>query len=154
MILFILRHAHAVDTEEDPVRPLSARGRDQIETLAAFLKQNNAFTAREVWHSPLARSAETAELLVKKLKLKAKLVEVDGLQSEDDPQLVAKQLAIRTRPLALVGHEPQLSALVSLLVTGTTEPSRFIVKKCSLIALERIEGLWFVRWQISPEILP
>jgi len=153
MNLYILRHAHAVDAAEDPERPLSPRGRSQVRALAVFLKRNNALVTREIWHSPLPRSGETAELLIKKLGIKAKLVETDGLQPEDDPQLLAQRLKARQQPLAIVGHDPQLSALVSLLVTGATEPSRFILKKCTIIALERTEGVWTVRWQLSPELL-
>jgi len=153
MNLYILRHAHAVDAAEDPERPLSARGRKQVRELAAFLKRSDAVVTRENWHSPLARSGETAALLIKKLGLKAKLVEVDGLQPEDDPQLLAQRLKARQQPLAIVGHDPQLSALVSLLVTGATEPARFILKKCTIIALERTKGVWTVRWQVSPELL-
>ena len=153
MNLYILRHAHAVDAADDPERPLSARGREQVRMLAAFLKRSEALATREIWHSPLVRSGETAALLIKKLGLKAKLVEVDGLQPEDDPLLLAQRLKTRQQPLAIVGHDPQLSALVSLLVTGATEPSRFILKKCTIIALERTEGVWTVRWQLSPELL-
>jgi phosphohistidine phosphatase len=154
MKLYILRHAHAVDAADDPERPLSKRGRNQVRTLAAFLKRSDALVTREVWHSPLARSRETAELLIKKLGVKAKLVETDGLHPENDPQRLAQRLETGNRPLAIVGHDPQLSALVSLLVTGATEPSRFILKKCTIVALERAEGVWTVRWQVSPEFLP
>ena len=154
MILYVIRHAHAVDATIDQNRPLSVRGRAQVETLAAFLKLNGALASREIWHSPLARSFETAELLDNKLGLEAELGEVDGLEPEDDLQIIAGRLKSRRQPLAIVGHNPHLSALVSLLVTGTAEPSRFILKKCSVVALKRTEGIWAVRWHVSPEILP
>ena len=153
MNLYLLRHAHAVDAADDPERPLSARGREQVRTLAAFLKRSDALVTREIWHSPLARSGETAELLIKKLGIKAKLVEIDGLQPEDDPLLLAQRLKARQQSLAIVGHNPQLNPLVSLLVSGATEPSRFILRKCAIVALERTDGVWTVRWQISPELL-
>ena len=40
MHVFLVRHAHAVDAVEDPERPLSKRGRDQVRALAKFLRQN------------------------------------------------------------------------------------------------------------------
>jgi len=153
MNLFIIRHAHAVEADDDPKRPLSNRGRKQVGKLAAFLKPSGALATREVWHSPLARSLETAELLIKKLELQAKLAEVEGLEGDDDPAAIATELKIRSQPLAIVGHDPQLSALTSLLVTGAAEPPRFLLKKCAAVALERIEGIWVVRWHVSPEIL-
>jgi len=52
-----------------------------------------------------------------------------------------------------VGHEPHLSGLASLLVTGKAEPSRFLLKKCAMLRLDREGGGWTVRWQVSPEVL-
>ena len=106
-----------------------------------------------MWHSSLARSRGTAELLVKGLGLRAKLVEVAGIEGEDDPAIIAKQLKGRRQPLAMVGHQPHLGALLSLLVAGETEPPRFVLKKCAAVALDREDGVWAVRWQVSPEIV-
>jgi len=154
MSLFIIRHAHAVDVEEEPTRPLSKRGRKQVRQMAAFLKKTDALRVDEIWHSPLARSVETAKLLAKRLGLRAKLVEVDGLKGEDDPSVVAGRLKSCRLPLAIVGHEPHLSAFLSLLVAGAPEPRKFLLKKCAVVALEYDDGQWAVRWQIAPELLP
>lgn len=153
MSLYIIRHAHAVEAEEDPARPLSKRGRKQVRALAKFLRKTESLQTPEIWHSPLARSRETAALLVKYLGVDVNLVEVDHLEGEDDPSVMAGRLRTRREPLAVVGHEPHLSALLSLLVAGTAQPPRFMLKKCAAVALERIEGIWAVRWQVSPEIL-
>lgn len=153
MQLFIIRHAHAVDSAEDPERPLSKRGRDQVRTLAKFLRESDALSVDEFWHSPLARSRETAELLKKQLESRAKQVEVAGLDGADDPAVIATQLKKPRGRLAIIGHEPHLSALASLLVVGMAEPSRFILKKSAVLALEQTDGVWAVRWQVSPELL-
>lgn len=152
MQLYLVRHAHAFAADANPVRPLSPRGRAQVRALAAFLKPTRAFACAEVWHSPLARSRETAALLVQQLRLRAKLVQVDGLEGDDDPAPIAARLQRRRAPLALVGHEPHLSALASLLVAGAAQPPRFILKKCAALALNRDAGQWLVRWQVSPEL--
>lgn len=153
MSLFIIRHAHALDAEEDPERPLSKRGHKQIRALAKFLRRSGALQTAEVWHSPLARSRETAELLVQHLELKARLLQVDGLEGDDDPAVIADRLKRRRPPLAIVGHEPHLSALLSLLVAGAARPSRFVLKKAAAVALENQDGNWGVRWQVAPEII-
>ena len=153
MSLFIIRHAHAVTTEEDPERPLSSRGRKQVRALARFLGKRELFDAHEIWHSPLARSRETAEALLKHLGLRAKLREVDGLEGDDDPKVIAGRLKRRREPLALVGHEPHLGRLLSLLIAGEAEPPRFVLKKCAVVALDLEDGVWAVRWQLSPEIV-
>lgn len=152
-MLYVIRHAHAVTAAEDPGRPLSKRGRRQARRIASFLKQSDAIAAGEVWHSPLARSIQTATLLRDRLGLEARLVEVKGLEGEDDPTIIAGRLKSRRQPVAIVGHEPHLSALLSLLVAGAPEPRKFILKKCAVVALEHADGQWAVRWQVSPEIV-
>lgn len=153
-MLYLIRHAHAVDAAEDSVRPLSKRGRAQIRVVTIFLTASGSLDAGEFWHSPLARSRQTAAQLVKRLDLDARLLEVSGLQGEDDPAIIARRLESRKLPLAIVGHEPHLSALASLLVSGAADPPRFVLKKCAVLALERLEDHWMVRWQVAPEILP
>jgi hypothetical protein len=47
----------------DPVRPLSPKGREQVARVCAALSGPGFQARRRSWHSPLARSRETAELL-------------------------------------------------------------------------------------------
>jgi len=153
MHVYLVRHAHALDGADDTARPLSVKGRAQVKRLASFLRKSGAFAPEEIWHSGLLRANETAELLVQRLKLDAPLREVSGLVPGDDPAVIARRLARTEHAVALVGHEPHLRALASLLVTGGAEPAVFELKKCSVLALDRAAGRWFVRWQVSPELL-
>ena len=152
-MLYLVRHAHALDAEVDPARPLSERGRKQVATLARFLQISGAFRPEEIWHSPLARARESAQLLALQLKLPAPLREMPDLQPEDDPAATARRLKVVRRPVAIFGHEPHLSGLASLLVAGAMEPTAFVFKKCTVLMLESYDGRWKVRWQISPELL-
>ena len=155
-MLYIIRHADAVSDENDDVRPLSATGRAQVRRLAAFLKAGEQMQPEEIWHSPLTRARQTAALLAKEMELRSPLREVPGLRPEDDPRLIAARLK-KPQAIALVGHEPHLSGLASLLVAGSSEPAVFLMRKCAVIALERIRGgeagCWAVRWQVAPELL-
>jgi phosphohistidine phosphatase len=67
--------------------------------------------------------------------------------------VIAAKLADLTKPLALVGHEPHLSALGSLLVTGGTDPVVIAMKKGAVLALEWGGRRWVVRWHIEPGML-
>ena len=155
MQVFVIRHAHAVTAAEDAERPLSKRGREQVRRLARLLRKTRALPLTEVWHSPLLRSKETAALLIDELCAKAKLIQVDGIEGNDDPNVVAGRLKTRRSPVAIVGHEPHLSALVSLLVAGKTAPRKVVIKKSAVLALERsAENGWAVIWHISPAIVP
>ena len=153
MHIYLIRHAHAEDGGDDAARPLSAKGRKQIRQIGRLLRETRAIEAAEFWHSPLVRSRDTAELLVQQLKSKTPLREVSGLKHGDDPAIIARTLGDVRRPVAVVGHDPHLSALASLLVVGTGEPARFRLKKCAVLRLDRATGGWVVRWQISPELV-
>lgn len=135
------------------MRPLSKRGRRQIRALAKFLGATGALHPAEIWHSPLVRSRQTAELLAGRLGLKAPLLKVAGLLPDDKPRSVAQRLKPLRHGVAIVGHEPHLSALAALLVTGVAAPGIFVFKKCAVLALERGAARWAVRWQVSPEVL-
>lgn len=159
-----MRHAHAVPAEEAIERPLSDRGRAAMEQIAAFFVHNAALSPAQVWHSPLVRARETADLLVHGLRLDCARVETTGLLPDDDPSLMAERLAVypSDHDLLLVGHEPHLSGLATLLVRGKARPVAFNLRKGALISLSpgdgvhKLNGLprWRVRWHFSPEFLP
>jgi len=157
MRLFLIRHAHAVAADEDAERPLSKKGREQVKRLAKFLEDSKAFQPEEIWHSPLLRSRQTAKLLAKKLEFSAPLIEVEGLEPEDDARATAVRLKNLRRDIAIVGHEPHLSALAAELFAKKAATSAFVLRKSSVLALERDRGgrgaRWLVRWQVSPELL-
>jgi phosphohistidine phosphatase len=163
MPLYLARHADAVSEQENQLRPLSDRGRAQVRALAAFLRGNGQFTPAYVWHSPLPRARETAELLLIGLASETALVETPGLLPEDDPQEIATRLNTIASAInvAIVGHEPHLSALATLLIRGKPAAGIFDFKKGAMLALERAgnahkktgQPLWRARWHITPELL-
>lgn len=152
MKIYLIRHAHAIDGEDDAARPLSKQGRKQIKAMASWLRKHELLEAREFWHSPLVRAHDTATRLVKKLRSPAKLREVAGLKPEDNPEKAGRLLRKVTRSVAVVGHEPHLSALASLLVAGRAEPPCFAVQKCAVLAFERQGARWQLLWQVDPEL--
>jgi phosphohistidine phosphatase len=124
-----------------------------VRALGRFLRSSGAFLPEEIWHSPLVRSHETAALLARQLRLDVPLLLQPGLEPEDKPEMVARRLRSATRSVAIVGHEPHLSALASLLVRGRAAPPAFVIKKCTALTLEGTGRFWMVRWQVSPELL-
>ena len=156
-VIYLVRHAHAVTEEENPLRPLSAQGVDECRRLAAFFQSNRAFTPAEIWHSPLARARETAERLRPVVPLAA-LRETLALRPEDKPEKMAARIATLapTLMLAIVGHEPHLSALATLLVSGRSGlATAFVFEKGAVLALSSVDGAtWAVRWHVAPSLLP
>ena len=146
-MIYLVRHAHAVTAEEDPERPLSAKGRAQLDEVCRVLREEGGFSPAQFWHSPLLRSRETAEFLARGLGLSAPLVLRPGLEPEDDPAAVAGILDKEERDIAVVGHEPHLGTLAALMIAGPDRaPSPLPFAKAGVLALSRKGGRWRPRW--------
>jgi phosphohistidine phosphatase len=146
-MIYLMRHADAVSDEENPVRPLSAKGREQVAKVCGILRKGPGFKPREIWHSPLARSLETAELLAQGLRLSAPVVLKPGLGPDDDPSKIAAVLEKETADMALVGHEPHLGVLASLMVHGPNRaPMFFHFPKAGVLALSKDGPRWKADW--------
>jgi phosphohistidine phosphatase len=106
------------------------------------------------------RSRETAELLCAALAPHTTWREVAGLLPEDAPDALAARLSALApaTTLAVVGHEPQLSALATWLVCGRAEPIAFEFKKAAVLTLAcettPALGAFFACWHLPPELLP
>ncbi len=153
-----MRHAHAVAEEEHPARPLSDRGRKDARAMAGFFHRGGGIDVERVWHSPLARARETAEIFCDALDLEANRREIDGLLPSDDARGVARRLSGFGYPLLIVGHEPHLGRLASMLVCGSVDVELVDFKKAGILCLERAATksqaiLWRVRWYVTPSLL-
>jgi phosphohistidine phosphatase len=142
MELYLLRHGLAVERgtrgfEDDAARPLTPRGRRQLRKISAAMKK----AEREfdlILSSPLVRARQTAEIVAAGLKLKKRLKFSNALAPGGTAMILLRQLQ-RLKPapekVLLVGHEPELSRLISLLVTGGLE-LQLDFKKAGLCKLE------------------
>ncbi len=152
-MLYLIRHAHAVTAAEDPARPLSRSGRKQVKVLGRYLRRLGIEQPEAIWHSSLVRSAETAERLKRHWDLAVPLTLMVGLEPDDDLWRVVRRLRDLDQTVALVGHEPHLSALASRLLAGRAAPVCFIFEKSAVLALEGGPTRWRVRWHLSPEVI-
>jgi len=146
-MIYLIRHADAVSADEDPERPLSEKGRGQVAEVCRILRREPGFEPAEIWHSPLVRSRETAQLLAQGLGLSAPLVLRAGLEPEDDPGKIAAVLAAQDRDIALVGHERHLGALAALMAEGPGRAGLVIpFRKAGVMALSRKGRRWRSEW--------
>ncbi len=145
----LIRHADAGAHASDALRTLSARGRDQVDRLSGRLAGEPRFQPAEIWHSPLVRARQTAVALAAGLAFRGALRERPGLEPEDDPGAAATWLAAEARPIAVVGHEPHLAALVALLVSGEAPTGRFGFAKAGALALWREAAGWRSEWLVE-----
>lgn len=125
--VFLVRHADAVAETlalGDPHRHLTARGRQQARDLGDRLRWHDCVPTH-IWASPLVRAVQTAELLAVALESKQAIESQPALAPLENPRDVANALAALPADaiVVVVGHEPGLSALGSLLVRAREFPS-------------------------------
>lgn len=138
MILYIMRHAEAVEESEtlqDEWRYLTEKGRAASEKISAAVAKIGP-KARTTITSPLTRAVQTAEIAAAKACRK-NVVVASGLLAPgaDIDELVShlKEYKDAARVM-LVGHEPLLGSLVATLLGRKDE--EIALKKSSCVALE------------------
>jgi phosphohistidine phosphatase len=140
MILYILRHGIAEDEApkgDDRARPLTSRGRAKMRAGAEGM---HALRLRfdVILTSPLVRAVETSAIVAEVFGGKPVPQELPALAAGIPPAETVHAL----RPFArhdyvvIVGHEPGLSGLASLLLTGSLTAASIDLKKGGMIALE------------------
>ena len=137
MHLLIIRHAVAEEREAwaatgepDERRPLTPDGRKKMRRAARGLRQL-APSISLLGASPLTRAAQTADIIAD-VWGDLQPVTIGALTPERAPSDFLSWLrdaAPGHDVIAVVGHEPHLSGLVSWLLTGRADPSLVELRK-------------------------
>jgi phosphohistidine phosphatase len=139
MKLYVMRHGPAEDaaaTGRDADRVLTPAGRDRVRSVAHALADADEAPAF-ILSSPLVRALQTAEIVA----ATTKLADRDGTvelrrelaPGENAVELVRLLFAQKKKRVMLVGHEPDLSALVTALVG---EPVPVAMEKAMVVGLQ------------------
>jgi phosphohistidine phosphatase len=153
MELFLIRHAIAVPaTAEmpDAARPLTPEGSAKLERVIGGLDRLGIRFDR-LYHSPWTRAVQTADALVALLR-GSSAVEL-GLARAPDAALIGR---LEGERVAAVGHEPWMSQLLSMLVTGSADHGeRLPLRKAGLAWLEgdRAPGAMRLVAHLPPRVL-
>ncbi len=131
MNLYLIRHAIAEEENpsgEDSQRELTDKGAKKMRLIAKGLRTLGV-DFDLILSSPYVRAVQTAEILSEVFK-KKKFVLSDHLTPMGDIDLLIAEINEKysVNSLAIVGHEPYLSGLVSLLTAGGT-PVEMTFKK-------------------------
>src|SRR5262245_47031409 len=152
MDLYLMQHGEAKPESEDPARPLSERGRQDIERVAReAARLRLGITLVE--HSGKLRARETAEILAARLEPRPRLGERAGLSPNDDPGVLAGALQDPAETRLLVGHLPHLSRLLSLLVIADAARPILDFRMGALVALRHGSEGFRLRFVLPPELV-
>ncbi len=163
MQLVIIRHAIAEDPKEfaltgrpDAQRPLTEDGVDKMKRgvrgLREVVPEINLIAT-----SPYVRAMETAKLVAAVYKEVRIVIIHELVPTEHGDAFVAWLRELKGVPVvAVVGHEPHLSALASWLLTGQ-ERSVIDLKKGAALAMEfdgaPAGGTGVLLWALTPRQL-
>jgi phosphohistidine phosphatase len=123
--VYLIRHAKAVEKDgpgDDAHRPLTARGRRDAREVGELMRAEEVELDALVT-SPAVRAVETAELVAIGLGFDEALDVAPELAVGRHPQAVVEEVLLPRADrgaVAVVGHEPQLSALLQALLKAPT----------------------------------
>jgi len=164
MNLYILRHGIAVElgmpgVGKDSERQLAPEGKRKLRQIAGAMKALD-LSFDLILTSPYVRAEQTATIVAEALDAQNNLESSDTLTPSGGMRdLIAAITHRKPAPedALLVGHEPYLSELISLLVSGGTDGVSVVLKKGGLCKLA-VETLRYGRcatleWLLTPKQL-
>ena len=153
MELILWRHAeaepHVPDRQGDQLRELTAKGARHASRVGAWLDRQLPSHCR-VLSSPAARCVQTAQALGRKF------ITVEALNTDSSAEriLEAAGWPDNKNPVVVVGHQPLLGQVASLIFAGTAQDWK--IRKASVfwIASKGEEDpAPFVRLAVGPDIV-
>jgi phosphohistidine phosphatase len=124
--------------ENDAERPLIPKGEHRLRSAAAAMEKLE-LSFDLILSSPFIRAKQTAEIVAGELKMKKRIEFFDGLVPGGNSKALIYALnELKQAPenILLVGHEPYLSRLISLLVSGGADAATIEMKKGGLCKLQ------------------
>jgi phosphohistidine phosphatase len=152
-LVYLVRHGEAKPKDEDPERPLSEAGEDDVVRMAVWAAETGIHVAA-ILHSGKLRAQQTAEVFADQLPESPVPRAVSGLAPNNDVDPIAKLLQTEQGPIMLVGHLPFLERLASFLVAGDADASLVTLDAGALLALAKNEKGWCVDYLMQPKLLP
>ena len=124
MEIYILRHGIAVPRgsrgyKKDSDRPLTQEGEEKTRQIAKAMREMG-LQFDLILSSPYIRAKDTAKIVAEELGQKVTLTE-SLVPAADVRELIAEINDEKPQRVLLVGHEPDLSSLISVLISGSAD---------------------------------
>lgn len=142
MLLLLIRHARAGDRDpdrwpDDTLRPVTNVGREIHAQMSRALVRLEC-APEAVLTSPWVRALQTAELMIEEMELDLEPVRCEVLARQPDLGTLGEQVRALgdVAAVALVGHEPWMSELASLLLTGERDKLAIDFPKSGVLGVD------------------
>ena len=154
MNIYLVQHGNPVPKEKDPDRPLSDKGKEDVEKAADFLKKAG-IEVNEIFHSGKTRARQTAEIMISRLNPGKEPLVKEGISPLDDVKFMAEEIKQSQNDFMIVGHLPYLAKLASFLTTGSDANSVVGFQQGGVVCLMPVEDktTWAIAWMLVPEIV-
>jgi phosphohistidine phosphatase len=156
MDIFLIQHAQAKSSEEDPARPLSKEGEANIRRVSEYADKLGV-KIDCIYHSGKERSKQTAEILAE-YGVTDKVEAKSGLNPGDEVIPIKdwmERLASEGIPsIAIVGHLPFLDRLASLLVAVVEDAHVVEFQNSGIVKLiPKSSGIGYsIQWILTPDL--
>ncbi len=160
MFLYLIRHADAGDANltqwaDDRQRPLSEDGAKKFRQAAKKFKRIVP-SVDVMLSSSLVRAWQTAKILEEEAGWIAPK-RFEALEGGGEGEVIkALKPYMKRERIVLVGHEPTMSALVSLLIAGDMNRSVMEMKKGSIACIEIDSlqaGIGVLKWLLTVKVM-
>ncbi len=154
MKLYLVQHGEALPELKDPARPLSAKGKADVERMASFLARSGVRAVRVI-HSSKRRARDTAVILAGVLGPGVVEEAAFGLAPNDSTDALSDDSAGWNEDVMVVGHLPFMGRMVARLTCGDEAASVVQFEPGTVACLERGENgsTWTLAWMVRPSLL-
>lgn len=151
-MILLCQHGEAKSESEDRARPLTEKGREEVERVARFLS-DRALGIDRIFHSGKRRAYETAEIFGRYLKPKEGIIEISGIDPLDEPDIIVPKIEGLKGSTMIVGHLPHLARLLSLMLTGSKGYNLLKFRMGGAVGLIKEDSGWAISWVVTPDIV-
>lgn len=158
MIIYFLRHANAgqkrINPVQDEKRALDKEGIEQCGYVGRFLNSLNTHVDL-ILSSPLKRATQTASMVANEIVYEQRIELTPALRPnaayESFRELLFKVSGLEA--VMVVGHNPNMSKFLSLLITGGLSERGIEMKKGSVGRVEMGPKRSELNWLITPRLV-
>lgn len=151
MKIYVMRHGEVAHNNGDSERLLTGYGQASVARLGQFCARD-LVNCEMIWHSPLKRAVQTAQIMQNQLGFDGPMLEHGDLKPESDVDVLTTLVQEERKSLLLVSHLPFVDKFVSHLLTGRSK-DMVHYRPGTIVALEQIAGQWYLNWCLHPEMI-